>query len=234
MALCRLIVCLALLALPAMADWKFVELWSDPLDGSQTRAATSTSDTGVTLHLYRNSGGRVYALFTLPPESGNFTNEGIVARITPQGFDSKDIEVRNTQSRIIEYGRISGSMLRDRLWHGQGEAPAFGTLHDLLEAPALTGAFQLADKTTFDAKWNMQDARLPIAQALSIKIGGVASGAEWEDAASQSLLAAMTACQFPKLDVFCVQKVTACSMNISENRSINAFETCVATPSFDR
>ena len=233
MTLFRLTLCLALLARPAMAEWSLIELWTDPLDGSETRAATSTSDTGVTVHLYRNSGGRVYALFTLPPASGNFAKDGIVAQITPHGFDSKNIEVRNSQSRIIEYGRIKDGMLRDRLWHGQGDAPAFGTLHDLLEAPALTGAFRLEDHTSLDASWSMQDAHLPIAQALGIKLDGVAAGAEWEDAAAQSLLAAMTACQFPKLDVFCVQKVTGCSANISLDRDIEAFEFCVATPSLD-
>ena len=220
-----------ILATPAFADWQFLENWTDPIDQATVRAATATGDDGTTLHVYRNASGRVYALFTLPQGGADLAAQGIVARITPEGFATKDIEVRPEPGRIIEYGLSTGRMLRDRLWHGEGEAPAFGTFRDLLEAPALTARFQLEDDSARTSTWVMEGAGLPIAQALGIKIEGVAAGAEWDDAAAQSLLAAMTACQFPKLDVTCVQKVTACSSAISEDRDIDGFETCVAAPS---
>lgn len=213
---------------PALADWQLLERWTDPIDKADVRAATTTSDNGTVLHLYRNASGRVYALFTLPEYTADLAQSGIVARITPLGFDTKDIEARDEPGRIIEYGLRTDRMLRDRLWHGEGQAPAFGTLRDLLDAPSVSASFQLEDDSTLDTSWSMEGANLPIAQALGIKIEGVAAGAEWEDAASQSLLAAMTACQFPKLDVFCVQKVTACSSNISQDRDIDGFEACVA------
>jgi len=215
-------------AMPALANWEFIEAWVDPIDQAQVRVATTQNADGIGLHLYRNSAGRVYALFTLPEDGSAFAEAGIVARITPEGFATKEIDVRTEPGRVIEYGLSAGHMLRDRLWHGEGETPAFGTFRDLLDAPALNATFQMADDTTLDTNWSMDGADLPIAQALGIKIEGVAAGAEWEDAASQSLLAAMTACQFPKLNVFCVQKVTACSSKISEERDIDGFETCVA------
>jgi hypothetical protein len=228
-----LIAWLMLCAQPALADWQFVENWTDPIDRVETRAATTTSDTGVALHIYRNPAGRVYALFTLPEGSPDFAPGGMVARITPNGFAAKGIEVRDTRGRIVEYGLSTGRMLRDRLWHGQGNAPAFGTLRDLIEAPALQAEFRLADDSTVQAQWSLADAKLPIAQALGIKIEGVAAGAQWEDAAAQSLLAAMTACQFPNLDVACVQKVTACSASISDDRDIDGFEACVSNKKTD-
>jgi hypothetical protein len=222
------IVGLLLWAQPVWADWQFLESWIDPIDGAKVRSATALSDDGIALHLYRNASGRVYALFTLPEDSAGFVQSGIVAEITPEGFAPKKIELRDEPGRIVEYGLSTGGMLRDRLWHGQGETPAFGTLRNMIDAPAVAVTFQLADDTTFNTQWSMAGASLPIAQALGIKIEDVAAGAEWEDAASQSLLAAMTACQFPRLDVFCVQTVTTCSSKISEDRDIDGFEACVA------
>jgi len=211
----------------AHAEWTFVEAFTDPVDGFDTKAATITAGTGDTLHLYRNPIGRVYALFSLP-DGSTLANDGIVATLTPEGFETKQIEARGERGRVVEYAVSDGSILRDRLWHGEGRAPAFGTFHDLLDAPTVTATFTLADGTTRTATWDMTGAGTPIAQALGITIEGVAAGAEWEDAAAQSLLAAMTACQFPQLDVACVQKVTACSAKISDDRDIDGFEVCVA------
>lgn len=221
---------LALIAMagPAWADWAFVERWSDPIQGFDTRAATSTNDDGFALHLYRNPVGRVYALITLPDGTPDLVRQGPVATLTPDGFDPKQIEAQGERGRVVEYATSTGRRVRDRLWHGEGQAPAFGTFHDLLEAPGLSVTLVLGSGETVETRWSMDGAATPIAQALGISIDGVPAGAEWEDAAAQALLAAMTACQFPKLDVICVQKVSTCSARISEDRDIDAFEGCVA------
>ncbi|MEP1964647.1 MAG: hypothetical protein ABJP79_16565 [Tateyamaria sp.] len=216
------------LASPAYADWQFVQSWTDPLQTFETRAATTTNDAGFVLHLYRNPIGRIYALLTLPDGTADLVRNGVVATLTPEGFDAKQIETQSEQGRIVEYAISTGRMLRDRLWHGQGEAPAFGTFHDLLEAPSLSATLSLTTGEQVQTSWSMDGAATPIAQALGVSMDGAAAGSEWEDAASQALLAAMTACQFPKLDVLCVQKVSTCSAKISEERDIDAFETCIA------
>lgn len=219
---------LLVLASPAYAEWQFVQTWTDPLQDFETRAATTTNDAGFALHLYRNPIGRIYALITLPDGAPDLAREGIVATLTPEGFDPKQIETQSEQGRIVEYAISTGRMLRDRLWHGQGKAPAFGTFHDLLEAPNLSATLTISSGDTIETQWNMDGAATPIAQALGVSMDGVAAGSEWEDAASQALLAAMTACQFPNLDVVCIQKVSTCSAKISEQRDIDGFEACVA------
>lgn len=221
-----LLVCLC--AQPALAGWEFLETWIDPFTGAELRAATSTSDAGVALHLYRLPSGRVYALISLPEGGASFAAAGVIGQITPEGFKTKDIEVRDEPGRIVEYSLSTGRMLRARLWHGQGQAPAFGTLRDIIDTTSLNASFRLADNSTLDTAWSMEGASLPIAQALGIKIEGVAAGEEWEDMASQALMAAMTACQFPKLDMMCIQHVTKCSAKISDDRDIDGFEVCVS------
>lgn len=221
--LCALLV----LGHPAHADWQFRQTWSDPLQDFETRAATTTNAGGFTLHLYRNPIGRVYALITLPDDTPDLLREGRVATLIPEGFAPKDIEAQGERGRVVEYAISTGRSLRDRLWHGEGRAPAFGTFHDLLEAPSLKATLHLESGDQIQTMWDMTDAAVPIAQALGISIGDVPAGAEWEDAAAQALLAAMTACQFPKLDMLCVQKVTACSTEISDARDIDGFEACI-------
>ncbi|KIC50099.1 hypothetical protein [Tateyamaria sp. ANG-S1] len=212
----------------AQAEWRTVEGFSDPFNGFDTRAAVTEAADGTTLHLYRNPAGRVYALFSLPDDSADFAGEGAVATLTPQGFKTKSIEARAERGRVVEYAMTQGRSLRDRLWHGEGTAPAFGTLHDLIEAPEVTATFTLSDGSTHSTSWSMEGAGTPVAHALGITIEGAAAGQEWEEAAAQALLAAMTTCQFPKLDVSCVQKVTACSDKISTDRDIDGFDACVA------
>ncbi|WP_299044260.1 hypothetical protein [uncultured Tateyamaria sp.] len=221
-------VVLCLLATTAKADWHFVEDWTDPVNGFEAKAAVSTADDGTALHLYRNPIGRVYALITLPDGTPDIVREGMVASLAPEGFDPKQIEARTEQGRVIEFATSTGRALRDRLWHGEGSAPAFGTLHDIVEAPSLTATLSLVDGTQHSATWSMDGAGAPIAQAIGITIEGAAAGDAWDDAAAQALLAAMTICQFPKLDVTCVQKVTACSDKISVDRDIDGFDACIA------
>ncbi|MBY5934817.1 hypothetical protein KUV51_17550 [Tateyamaria omphalii] len=219
---------LCLLGSAAHAEWRTIDGFSDPFNGFDTRAAVTEAADGTILHLYRNPVGRVYALFTLPETGPDFAAEGPVATLTPQGFDPKSIEARSEAGRVVEYAATQGRTLRDRLWHGEGTAPAFGTLHDLIEAPEIAATFTLSDGSTHSTTWSMAGAGTPIAHALGITIEGAAAGQEWEDAAAQALLAAMTTCQFPKLDVTCVQKVTACSDKISTDRDIDGFDACVA------
>ena len=223
----RLVLLLTLCwASTAQAEWSFVETFTDPFDGFETKAATRQNSDGASLHLYRNPVGRVMALFTLP-DGSTLPASGLVATITPQGFKSKEITANTEQGRIVEYARTDGPMLRDRLWHGEGQVPV-GTLADMLKAPRLSAAFTLSDGTTLNTGWSMDTSGLPLARALGLTLDGVPAGAAWEDAASQAMLAAMTACQFPSLDIACVQKVTACSPHISDARDIDAFDTCVA------
>jgi len=216
-------------ASPAWAGWEFVDRWNDPIQAFETRAATITNEDGYALHLYRNPVGRVYALITLPEGTLDLALTGPVATLTPQGFDSKIVEAQDERGRVVEYAISTGRSLRDRLWHGEGQAPAFGTFRDLLDAPRLDATLTLETRDKVSTSWSMEGADKAIAQALGISVGGIPAGQEWEDAASQALLAAMTACQFPKLDVICVQKVTTCSAEISESRDIDAFEGCVAS-----
>ena len=223
------IAALCLWATTAQADWRFVEEWTDPINGFEAKAAVTSAPDGTTLHLYRNPIGRVYALVTLPDGTPDIAREGQVATLTPEGFATKEIEARAEQGRVVEFATSTGRALRDRLWHGEGAAPAFGTLHDIVEAPNLTATLTLVDGTTHQAEWSMQGAGTPIAQAIGITIEGAAAGDEWDDAAAQALLAAMTVCQFPKLDVACVQKVTTCSNKISVDRDIDGFERCIAS-----
>ena len=222
-------VALCLLATAAHAEWRFVEDWTDPINGFEAKAAVTSADDGTTLHLYRNPVGRVYALVTLPEGVPDVLREGQVATLTPEGFEPKQIEARTEQGRVVEFATSTGRALRDRLWHGEGSAPAFGTLHDIVEAPSLTAELSLDGGGTHSTTWSLQGAGTPIAQAIGITIEGAAAGDEWDDAAAQAMLAAMTVCQFPKLDVACVQKVTTCSDKISVDRDIDGFELCVAT-----
>ncbi|MEL6563466.1 MAG: hypothetical protein AAFQ59_03400 [Pseudomonadota bacterium] len=216
-----------LIAGPASAEWTFVDTWSDPIDGYETKVARHVNADGFGLHLYRSPVGRVMALYTLPEDAGAFPVEGPVAVVTPDGFKPKEIVAQTEQGRIVEYARSTGRALRDRLWHGEGQVPV-GTLADILDAPAIGLTVTLATGETVDTRWPMQGAKLPIAQALGLNIEGIPAGAAWEDAASQAMLAAMTACQFPKLDMACVQQVTACSPQISDARDIDGFEACLA------
>ncbi|MEO1365301.1 MAG: hypothetical protein AAFU86_16180, partial [Pseudomonadota bacterium] len=219
-------VVLLLFAQPAMAEWVFVETWIDPIDGFETKAAQNVNADGFGLHLYRNPRGRVMALYALPGASGDVPAEGPVAVVMPQGFAPKEIVARREQGRIVEYARSTGRAVRDRLWHGEGQAPV-GTLADILAAPSVALSVTLTTGDTVDTEWSMDGANLPIAQALGLNIDGVPAGAAWEDAASQAMLAAMSACQFPKLDIACVQRVTECGPEISTARDIDAFEFCV-------
>ncbi|WP_299727343.1 hypothetical protein [uncultured Tateyamaria sp.] len=218
----------ALAATPAWADWQFLDSWADPIQNFETRAAMITNAEGYQLHLYRNPVGRVYALITLPEGSPDLVLTGPVATLTPEGFASKEIEAQDERGRVVEYAISTGRALRDRLWHGEGQAPAFGTFHDLLEAPSLSVTLNLDGGAAATTTWNMDSAAKPIAQALGISMRGIPAGEEWEEAASQAMLAAMTACQFPKLDVTCVQRVSTCSPQISDARDIDAFDRCVA------
>lgn len=212
---------------PAWAEWQFIPRYSDPVQGFDTRAAGAINRDGYGLHLYRNPVGRVYALITMPDGTPDLALTGVVATLTPAGFDPKQIEAQSEQGRVVEYAISTGRMLRDRLWHGEGQAPAFGTFHDILEADRLEVTLTLETGAQVATVWSMQGASKPIAQALGISSDGIPAGQEWDDAAAQAMLAAMTACQFPNLDVDCVQKVSACSAQISEARDIDAFEGCV-------
>lgn len=216
-----------LLSGPVWADWQYLETFTDPIDGYDTRAATITNADGATLHLYRNPIGRVYALFTLPDGATDLVAQGPVATLTPEGFPAKQIEARAIPGRVVEYGRTNGRALRDRLWHGEGDTPV-GTLSNIINAPAVSATFQLQSGDSVTTEWTMAEAGLPIAQAIGISINGIAAGEDWDTAASQALLAAMTVCQFPKLDITCVQKVTTCSAKISTERDIDGFEACIA------
>ncbi len=229
--LLRLIPALALIVLAhaAAADWQYIEKYSDPIQGFDTRAASTTNADGYGLHLYRNPIGRVYALITLPDSSPDLVRTGPVATVTPMGFEPKEVEAQSERGRVVEYAISTGRALRDRLWHGEGQAPAFGTFHDLLEAPSLAVSLMFENGGTDQTEWSMEGAETAIAKALGISMNGVPAGSEWEDEAAQALLAAMTACQFPKLDVECVQKVSTCSAKISEDRDIDGFDICVAT-----
>ncbi|MEP1201470.1 hypothetical protein [Tateyamaria sp.] len=228
--LLRLIPTLALIVLAhsAAADWQYIEKYSDPIQGFDTRAASTTNADGYGLHLYRNPIGRVYALITLPDSSPDLVRTGPVATVTPIGFEPKEVEAQSERGRVVEYAISTGRALRDRLWHGEGQAPAFGTFHDLLEAPSLAVSLMFDNGGTDQTEWSMEGAETAIAKALGISMNGVPAGSEWEDEAAQALLAAMTACQFPKLDVECVQKVSTCSTKISEDRDIVGFDSCVA------
>lgn len=217
-------------ALPAIAEWQYLENWTDPITELELRAATTTSDSGVMLHLYRYPTGRVYAQFTLPEGTADLIKTGIAAEITPEGYDTREIELREEPGRFVEYGFSTGRLLRARLWHGQGDTPTVGTLFNLINAESLIATFRLANDSTLEAVWSLEGAGLPIAQALGIKIEGIASGPDWEQTASRALMAAMTACQFPKLDVTCVQRVSTCSSRISEDRDIEGFEACISQP----
>lgn len=219
-------VLLLLLAQPAVADWTFVETWTDPIDGFETKVAQKVNTAGFGLYLYRNPRGRVMALYALPDGTGDLPEEGPVAVVTPEGFAPKEIVARREQGRIVEYARSTGRAVRDRLWHGEGQAPV-GTLADILAAPSVAMSVTLTSGDSVDTKWSMDGANLPIAQALGLNIEGVPAGAAWEDAASQAMLAAMSACQFPRLDIACVQRVTECGPEISTSRDIEAFELCV-------
>ncbi len=212
---------------PAWAEWSYVEEFTDPVQSFETSAASTVNDAGYALHLYRNPVGRVYLLISLPDDAPDLALTGEVAVLMPEGFDPKTIDARSERGRVVEYGISDGRQLRDRLWHGEGSRPDFGTFHDLLQAPSVKATLTQADGSTVDQVWSMDGAGLPMAQALGVKIDGVAAGEEWDTAAAQALLAAMTVCQFPKLDVVCVQKVTACSPKISEDRDIDGFEACV-------
>lgn len=223
-----LLACLS--ALPAFAEWQYLETWTDPITELELRAATTTSESGVVLHLYRYPTGRVYAQFALPEGTADLIKTGIAAEITPAGFDTREIELREEPGRFVEYGFSTGRLLRARLWHGQGDTPTIGTLFNLINAESLSGLFRLADGSTLDAIWSLEGAGLPIAQALGIKVKGIAAGPDWEQTASRALMAAMTACQFPKLDVACVQQVSTCSSRISEDRDIEGFEACISAP----
>ncbi|MEL7092378.1 MAG: hypothetical protein AAFN94_11645 [Pseudomonadota bacterium] len=215
-----------LCAQAAAAEWIFQEDWTDPLDGFETDVARVETD-GFALHLYRNPGGRVMALFTWPDTVGAVLQSGEVAVLTPEGFRPKRIEARAEQGRIVEYARIEGQQLRDRLWHGEGSVPV-GTLADILAAPSVRLDLQREGADPVTATWSMDGAGLPVARALGLTLEGVPAGAEWEDRAGAAMLAAMSACQFPTLDMECVSKVTACAPRISEARDIDGFEACVA------
>ncbi|MCH9747908.1 MAG: hypothetical protein K0U57_07785 [Alphaproteobacteria bacterium] len=217
-----------LCATPAWANWEYYEFWLDPINKIKLQTAETTSDTGIKLNLYRNPNGRVYILFTLPENTPDFAETGVVAQILPEGFTTKEIELREEPGRFVEYGFSTGRALRARLWHGQEEAPTSGTLLNLINAASVTGLFRLADGTEIRAIWSLEEAGLPIAQALGIKIEGVASGPDWENTASRTLIAAMTACQFPKLNLRCVKHVTDCSIMISKNRDLKSFEVCIS------
>lgn len=230
MRVCILSMILALCAPPVLAEWEYNESWVDPVNNFELRTASTTSASGVTLNLYRYPTGRVYALFTLPEGTADFADSGVVGKITPEGFDTKEIELREEPGRFVEFGYSDGRVLRTRLWHGQGEEPTVGTLFNLISAESMTGTFRLSDDSTLDAVWSLDGAGLPVAQALGIKIQGIAAGPDWEGIASRSLLAAMTACQFPKLDMNCVQHVTHCSSKISEDRDLEAFDQCISQP----
>lgn len=215
------------LAPAALADWIFDEGWREPLDGYDTPVALVRNAEGFVLHLYRSPSGRVMALYSWPEALGALAPEGPVAVLAPEGFDAKQIEARTEQGRFVEYARVGPGLLRDRLWHGQGDVPV-GTLADILAAPAVTLRLTLNTAETVETRWSMAGAGLPVARALGLTLSGIAAGPDWEQQASQAMLAAMTACQYPKLDVTCVQKVTVCAGEISDNRDITAFEGCIA------
>ena len=219
---------LLICAPPAWADWQFLDTWTDPIQDFETRAATISNADGYDLFLYRNPIGRVYVLITVPDGTPDLILEGAVATLTPDGFDTKSIEAQTERGRVVEYAISTGRLLRDRLWHGEGQSPAFGTFHDLLDAPNITATLALTTGDTTTTSWTMTGAGTPIARALGISLGGIPAGQEWEDSASQAMLAAMTACQFPKLDMACVQQVTDCADKISTDRDIAGFDACIA------
>ena len=111
-----------LCATPAWANWEYYEFWLDPINKIKLQTAETTSETGIKLNLYRNPNGRVYILFTLPENTPDFAETGVVAQILPEGFTTKEIELREEPGRFVEYGFSTGRALRARLWHGQEEA----------------------------------------------------------------------------------------------------------------
>lgn len=219
---------LGLAAGPAWADWTFTDGWAEPIQDFETRTASTVNEDGFALHLYRNPVGRIYALITLPEGGADLVRSGPVATLTPRGFAPKPVEAHTERGRVVEYAVSTGRVLRDRLWHGEGEAPAFGTFHDLLKADHLDATLMLDTGEMVATSWAMDGAAKPIAQALGISMGGIPAGQAWEEDAAQALLAAMTACQFPDLDVICVQRVSTCSARISDDRDIDAFQSCIA------
>ncbi|MEM6759854.1 MAG: hypothetical protein AAF601_10285 [Pseudomonadota bacterium] len=208
------------------AEWVFQRGWTEPFDGFTTDVARVETD-GFALHLYRNPSGRVMALFTWPDAVGAVPTSGEVAVLMPEGFRAKTIEARAAPGRIVEYARRDGRALRDRLWHGEGTVPV-GTLADILAAPSVSLAIARDGADPVTATWSMDGADLPVARALGLTLEGVPAGAEWEDRAGAAMLAAMSACQFPKLDMECVAQVTSCAPQISDRRDIDGFEACVA------
>ena len=109
----------------AFANWEYYEFWLDPINKIKLQTAETTSDTGIKLNLYRNPNGRVYILFTLPENTPDFAETGVVAQILPEGFTTKEIELRKSQGVSLNMALAPERALRARLWHGQEEAPHF-------------------------------------------------------------------------------------------------------------
>ncbi|PZQ94667.1 MAG: hypothetical protein DI533_21690 [Cereibacter sphaeroides] len=150
--------------------WSYEERFRDPKTTEMGPAASATNAEGYTITISRPKDRRAYITLKLPDNS--FDRLKLTGRIAAVRPDEKAVVFLETPPPMsgLETPFALPSLVRERIWHGQEEAPLTGTLRNILDSSKLTVRFFTDTGTTVDTVFDMAGAAPVIAKALGIPL----------------------------------------------------------------
>lgn len=202
-----------------------MEGWRDPISGHKYTAASETNSEGFSIHIFRDTDGKVRALYSLPINTfDRMPTNGRVLAIRPGNFGPSEIEASDLNSDILEKAKSNGQSVRATLWHGQDPAPKRGTLRNMLDSDTLFARFYTDTGSTVDTEWSLKGAPGVIGKAAQFSATASPDDINWSNTQADLLISATNRCNG---DIKCIKETASCMHFITESRDVDSFNQCV-------
>jgi hypothetical protein len=151
-------------------QWQIVE-YEDKMDDTKSRGAVCVIESGHALSIFRSADGPVYAMLTLPKDSG----EAFGSRRLRYRIDSNkamDLEEQRSVERYVPWMKVNVGVTTTAwvIWHGAPEQqPDFGILRSILDGKTMLIRYSKFPEGTTDVEFSLEGAKPVIAEALNVK-----------------------------------------------------------------